>query len=116
MDSLVYFIFQSCGPVFSAIFQNIQSRQKMSSAAFFVFKSKPQWKKYKSDRYGFQGCLGGSGLRRSKKNSILRLDALTLVGPTGVQLLDFFAVDVAVEYKSCFISVWNLDLYAVLMH
>ena len=39
---------------------------------------------------------------------------LSLVGPTGVQLLDFCCSGMswfAVEYSSCFISVVNLDLY-----
>ena len=42
-------------------------------------------------------------------------DDLSLVGPTGVQLLDFVAPAFqswfAVEYSSCFISVMNLDLH-----
>ena len=45
------------------------------------------------------------------------LDALSLVGPTRVQLLDFCCssvsvhIGLAVEFSSCFISVLNLDLY-----
>ena len=44
------------------------------------------------------------------------LNAQSLVGPTGVQLLDFCCPSVSVlaflsvEYSSCVISVFNLDL------
>ena len=50
---------------------------------------------------------------KSFQISWLGLDALSLIGHTGVQLFDFFApaAGLAVEYLSCFISVMNLDLH-----
>ena len=54
-----------------------------------------------------------------KEYSIERKKEMTstpsLVGPTGVQLLNFccsgVSVGYAVEYSSCFISAFNLDIY-----